>query len=103
MSELKPCPFCGKCPEYFSHSFYIVRSVACQTLGCPLKGKAISVQDWDRRAEAGRTEPQDTPLKAWADLLSLIHEWEEMKKQLAAGIISTDQAIAQLNFPQLQP
>jgi hypothetical protein len=103
VSELKPCPFCGESPEYFSHSFYIVRSVACQTLGCPLKGKAISLQDWNHRTEAGRTESRDTPLTAWADLLCLIHEWEEMRKHLEAGIISTDQAIARLNSTQLQP
>jgi hypothetical protein len=68
-----------------------------------LKGKAISVPDWNRRAEAGRTESRDTPPKTWADLLCLVREWAEMKKQLEAGIISSDEAIARLNAQQLRP
>lgn len=48
---IEPCPFCGQGPvECF------VRSVSCQTVGCPLRGFVFEIKSWNKRGSDGSGE-----------------------------------------------
>lgn len=55
MSDLKPCPFCGKTDgiriESFGGSKYGVRCIYCQLKMGPWAGLQTAIDAWNRRVE----------------------------------------------------
>jgi len=62
MSDLKPCPFCGKAPH--DDNDPVARRVTCRTKGCAMDGLSISVPEWNTRAHGATTVAQVKDLKA---------------------------------------
>jgi len=55
-AELKLCPFCGNVPLRSVTSVFMTGEESvyadCRTKGCPLSGKNIKAEDWNRRSNA---------------------------------------------------
>ncbi len=102
MSELKPCPFCGKqVGKVTQHTHTFVKCEKCTAKGPHVSGAKLAREAWNTRAEssseadamasAALIARQDAELQRLRDAAQkVVTEIDQMPPSMAAGILCNE-------------